>query len=81
VFVVVLAIFLIFYASPRWGHSNPLVYITITGTIGSMTVLFCKGLGVAIKQTVGGSSQLSNPVTWMILITVVVCIIVQVSYK
>ena len=69
---------LIFYASPRWGQSNPLVYITITGTIGSISVVGCKGLGVAIKQTLAGSSQLDNPVTWLILVTVVVCIVVQV---
>jgi len=38
----------------------------------------CKGLGVGIKQTVAGRSQLMNPAMWMILVTVVICITVQV---
>jgi len=72
------AVWLVFYASRRWGNTNPLVYITITGTIGSMTVMGCKGLGVGIKQTFAGTSQLTNPAMWMILVTVVTCITVQV---
>jgi len=76
--VAVGAIWLVFYASRRWGNTNPLVYITITGTIGSLSVMGCKGLGVGIKQTVAGTSQLTNPALWMILVTVTTCITVQV---
>jgi len=76
--VAVGAIWLVFYASRRWGNTNPLVYITITGTIGSLSVMGCKGLGVGIKQTFAGSSQLTNPAMWMILVTVATCIAVQV---
>jgi len=72
------AVWLVFYASRRWGNTNPLVYITITGTIGSLSVMGCKGLGVGIKQTVAGTSQLTNPAMWMILVTVATCITVQV---
>ena len=78
VLVAITATVLIFYVSPRIGRTNPLVYITITGTMGSLTVMACKGLGVAIKQTVAGDSQLANPVTWLIGTTVVFCIVVQV---
>jgi len=78
ILVTVSAGFLICYASPRWGQSNPLVYIAITGTIGSLSVVGCKGLGVAIKQTLAGASQLGNPVMWLIIATVVICISVQV---
>jgi len=73
------AVWLVFYASRRWGNTNPLIYITITGTIGSLSVMGCKGLGVGIKQTVTGTSQLSNPALWMILVIVATCITVQVQ--
>lgn len=72
------AVWLVFYASRRWGNTNPLVYVTITGTIGSLSVMGCKGLGVGIKQSVAGTSQLMNPAMWMILVTVAICITVQV---
>ena len=73
------AVWLVFCASRRWGNTNPLVYVTITGTIGSLSVMGCKGLGVGIKQTVAGTSQLTNPAMWIILVIVIVCIAVQVG--
>jgi len=81
-YIIVVSIgvlWLVFYASRRWGNSNPLVYITITGTIGSLTVISCKGLGIGLKQTVTGMSQLSNPALYMILVTVAACITIQVD--
>jgi len=77
--VAVGAVWLIFYASRRWGNTNPLVYVTITGTIGSLSVMGCKGLGIGIKQTFAGANHLTDPVVWIILITVATCITVQVS--
>lgn len=79
-FVVALAVVLIFHTSPRYGTSNPLVYITITGTIGSLSVMACKGLGVALKQTFSGDNQMSNWLTWFILFSVACCITVQMNY-
>ena len=76
--VAVGALWLLFYASPRWGNTNPLVYVAITGTIGSLSVMGCKALGVGIKQTVSGDSQLMNPVLWIIAVTVATCITIQV---
>jgi len=40
----------------------------------------CKGLGVAIKQTIAGHSELANPLTWLILASVATCITVQMIY-
>ena len=79
-FIAVSSCILIFYYGPRYGLTNPLVYITITGTIGSLSVMACKGLGVALKQTFAGDNQLTNWLTWMILIAVAGCITVQMNY-
>lgn len=80
ILVITGAIVLIFFVSPRYGQTNPLVYIAITGTIGSLSVMGCKGLGVAIKQTLSGHSELSNPLTWLIVGSVVTFITVQMIY-
>ncbi len=78
--VLVCALVLIFYYSPRHGQTNPLIYISITGMIGSLTVMGCKGLGVAIKQTFDGHQQFSYWLTWFVIAWVVSCIIVQMNY-
>lgn len=78
--VIVLSIILIFYASPRYGQKNPLIYISITGVIGSLTVMGCKGLGVALKETFTEENQLTNPLTWFVIVSVSTCITIQLNY-
>ena len=80
VIIVTFCSLLAFYFSPRYGQTNPLVYITITGAIGSLSVMSCKGLGVAIKQTFQGEQQFTNPLTWFIILGVAACITVQMNY-
>jgi len=72
--------FLIFYVAPKKGTTNVLVYVCICSVTGSLTVMGCKGLGIAIKQTLAGDSQLGNPVVWMLLIGGAFCIIIQMNY-
>lgn len=80
VMVGITAIVLIFYVSPKHGASNPLVYVTVVGTVGSLSVLSCKGLGVALKETLGGHNQLDNWLTWIILFSLAFNITVQMNY-
>ena len=80
VMVIVSAVFLIFYCAPNWGLTNPLIYITITGMIGSLSVMGCKGLGLALKQTASGENQFTSWLTWFIIISLVCCISVQMNY-
>lgn len=74
------AVFLIFYVAPKKGTKNVLVYVCICSVVGSLTVMGCKGIGIAIKQTVAGDSQLLNPVVWLLVGGVVLCITVQMNY-
>lgn len=75
-----LSIYLIFWVAPVHGQTNILVYIAICSSIGSLTVVGCKGLSIAIKLTVQGKSQLMNPLAWFFLIAVIVCITIQMNY-
>ena len=78
--VIVFALVLIFYYGPRYGKTNIMVYIAICSLIGSLSVMGCKGLGIVIKQTLRGDSQLTNPVAWGLLFAVLACVLTQMNY-
>jgi len=87
VFVVAIASFLIFYLAPRYGRTNIFIFIAICSVIGSITVLGCKGLGLAIKEqfTDGGKGSnyvdlVKSPLLWLWLGVVIFCISVQLNY-
>lgn len=40
----------------------------------------CKGLGIVLKQTFRGHNELSNPVSWALLFSVLTCIATQMNY-
>lgn len=49
--------------------------------VGSLTVMSCKGLGLALKETVmGKGDDFRNWLTYAFFITVVICILVQMNY-
>uniref|UniRef100_A0AC35TYY0 Magnesium transporter NIPA2 n=1 Tax=Rhabditophanes sp. KR3021 TaxID=114890 RepID=A0AC35TYY0_9BILA len=78
--VVIITLCLIIYVAPKYGRSNILVYILICSLIGSLSVLSVKGLGLAIKETISGQQQITNPLTWFWLIAVIICVAVQLIY-
>lgn len=78
--VLVLCAVLVLYFSPRVGHSNILVYISICSLLGAFTVSSVKGLAIVINTMVYDISVLASPLTWILLLTLVVSIITQVNY-
>ncbi|KAK6172232.1 hypothetical protein SNE40_015940 [Patella caerulea] len=80
ILVVLSAFILICYFAPRYGSKNMLIYISICSVLGSFTVMGCKGVGVAIKETLNGRNEFTNPLTYILLIIVVTCILVQLNY-
>ena len=77
-FVVILAVFLMIHTAPRYGNKNVLVYITICSSLGSFTVMGCKGVGVGLKQTMRGHNQFTNWMFYVLLAVVIACILIQV---
>ncbi|VDN89658.1 unnamed protein product [Brugia pahangi] len=78
--VILVSLVMIIYVAPRLGRSNILVYIFICSIIGSLSVLSVKGLGLAIKETIGGKQQLTNFLTWFWLVAVILCVSIQLIY-
>lgn len=79
-FSISFAIYLIFAVASQYGQTNILVYIAICSLVGSLSVMACKGLSIAIKLTLSGSSQLLNPLAWFFLVAVATCITIQMNY-
>ncbi|XP_063059874.1 magnesium transporter NIPA4 isoform X1 [Engraulis encrasicolus] len=78
--LLVTCVVLISYVSPRVGQSNILVYISICSLLGAFTVSSVKGLGIAIRTVFSDVTVLSNPLTWILLFTLVASIVTQVNY-
>lgn len=78
--VLVLCALLVVYFSPRIGRSNILVYISICSLLGAFTVSSVKGLAIVINTMFYDISVLASPLTWILLLTLVVSIITQVNY-
>ncbi|KAG5727473.1 Magnesium transporter NIPA2 [Termitomyces sp. T112] len=78
--VLVFTLIMIYAVAPRYGRSNPLIYISICSLVGSVSVMAIKGFGVAVKLTFGGKNQFTHLSTYVLGIFVVLCILVQMNY-
>ena len=78
--VVVFSVVTIYFIVPKYGRSNPLVYISICSLVGSVSVMAIKGFGVAVKLTFGGNNQFTHPSTYVFMIIVGLSIVVQMNY-
>lgn len=71
---------LVFYA-PKYGRTNPLVYLSICSLVGSVSVMSAKAFGIAVKLTVEGKNQFLRPSTYLFGLFSVGCIVVQMHYQ
>lgn len=78
--VVIFAATMIYFVAPKYGKRNPMIYLSICSTTGSISICAVKGLGIALKLTLGGNNQLSHPSTYVFLIVTVVAIMTQMNY-
>lgn len=78
--VLLAAVLLILLAAPRFGQTHILVYISICSLLGAFTVSSVKGLAIVLQTCVYDYMVFADPLTWILLITLVVSIICQVNY-
>ncbi|XP_061342086.1 probable magnesium transporter NIPA6 [Gastrolobium bilobum] len=71
---------LILHFESLYGQTNMLVYLGICSLMGSLTVVSIKAVGIAIKLTLDGISQIGYPQSWFFLTVAVICVITQLNY-
>ena len=71
---------MIYRIAPTYGRRNPVVFISICSSVGSISVMSVKAFGIALKLTIGGSNQFSSPSTYVFMIVTLVCILTQMNY-
>ncbi|XP_042037002.1 probable magnesium transporter NIPA6 [Salvia splendens] len=77
---VAVVLVLVLYCEPRYGQTNIMVYIGVCSIIGSVTVMSIKAVGIAIKLTLEGYSQLAHLQSWIFATVSASCIITQLIY-
>jgi magnesium transporter len=71
---------MIYRVAPKYGKKNPLVYLSICSTVGSVSVMSVKAFGIALKLTLNGNNQFGFPSTYVFMIVTGVAIMTQMNY-
>lgn len=80
VLVLLYSLFMIYKIVPKHGHSNPMIYLSICSSVGSISVMSIKAFGIALKLTLGGNNQFTHVSTYLFLLVVTVCILTQMNF-
>lgn len=78
--VAIFSTVMIYRIGPLYGKKNPLIYISICSTVGSVSVMSVKAFGIALKLTLGGHNQFTQPSTYVFAIVTGFCILTQMNY-
>ncbi|KAJ7458584.1 DUF803-domain-containing protein [Mycena latifolia] len=79
--VCIFSLVMAYRVAPTHGRTNPLVYISIASLVGSVSVMFVKGFGVAVKLTFAGHNQFVYPSTYLFGAVSAGCIVIQLHYS
>ena len=71
---------MIYKVAPKYGKKNPMIYISICSSVGSVSIMAVKAFGIAVKLTLGGNNQFTHASTYAFAIVVAVCILTQMNY-
>ncbi len=71
---------LIFRVPVEIQAGNILIYVAICSIVGSISVMSCKALGIALKLTFEGSNQFIFPQTYAFVAVVISAVVTQMNY-
>lgn len=81
IFIILLSLYIAFFLGPKRGHKNVVIYIILCSAIGSLTVMSCKALGLAIRDQMSGrSNDFGRFLPYILVVVSALFIIVQMNY-
>lgn len=78
--IVVGAFFAAFWAGPRYGKKNMLVYISICSWVGGLSVVATQGLGSAIIAQASGIPQFNQWFIYVLLVFVICTLLTEIIF-
>lgn len=78
--IIVGSVITAFYAGPRWGKKNMLVYISICSWIGGLSVVATQGLGAAIVAQIGGTEQYKQWFLYVLFVFVIATLLTEIIF-
>ncbi|KAK3389636.1 magnesium transporter NIPA-domain-containing protein [Podospora didyma] len=69
-----------FWAGPRWGKKNMLVYISICSWVGGLSVVATQGLGAAIIAQAGGTPQFNQWFIYVLLVFIICTLVTEIIF-
>ncbi|XP_067626140.1 magnesium transporter NIPA2 [Eurosta solidaginis] len=74
-------VYVALFIAPQHGHTNVAVYIYLCSGIGSLTVMSCKALGLAIRDTINGAgNDFATWMPWFLICVTITFIAIQMNY-
>ncbi|KAI1817522.1 DUF803-domain-containing protein [Poronia punctata] len=78
--ILIVSVFLAFWAGPRYGKKNMFTYISICSWIGGLSVVCTQGLGAAIVKQASGVSQFNHWFIYVLLVFVIGTLLTEVIF-
>ncbi|KAF2457483.1 magnesium transporter NIPA-domain-containing protein [Lineolata rhizophorae] len=78
--IIVGCTFMAFWAGPRYGKKNMLVYLTICSLVGGLSVVATQGLGAAVVTQIAGTPQFNQWFLYVLLVFVIATLLVEIVY-
>lgn len=78
--IVVGSVIAAFWAGPKWGNKNMLVYISICSWVGGLSVVATQGLGAGILAWIRGKPQYKEWFFWVLLVFIVITLLTEIVY-
>ncbi|KAI9811557.1 MAG: hypothetical protein M1832_000867 [Thelocarpon impressellum] len=78
--IVLVGLFLAFWAGPRYGKKSMMVYITICSLFGGLSVVATQGLGAAVITQAGGTPQFNQWFLYVLLVFVIATLLTEIIF-
>ncbi|KAJ4209879.1 Hypothetical protein NCS54_00229500 [Fusarium falciforme] len=78
--IVVGSVIAAFWAGPKWGNKNMLVYISICSWVGGLSVVATQGLGAGILAWIRGKPQYKEWFFWVLLVFIIITLLTEIVY-